>query len=111
MIRDYLGGRYGFDSLEMTTDELIIELKRQAGREMILGEIQGWLSACDLVKFAINLAQMQAAQNPQAAALVNSVTVTPSGTLLKVSASLPQDMFTKMLEPAHKTGATLHQRK
>jgi len=52
VIRDYLGGRYGFDSLEMTTDELIAELKRQAGRELILGEIQGWLSACDLVKFA-----------------------------------------------------------
>jgi len=52
VIRDYLGGRYGFDSLELTTDELIAELKRHAGREMILGEIQGWLSACDLVKFA-----------------------------------------------------------
>jgi hypothetical protein len=52
VIRDYLGARYGFDSLEMTTDELIGELKRQAGRDMILGEIQGWLSACDLVKFA-----------------------------------------------------------
>jgi len=52
VIRDYLGGRYGFDSLEMTTDELIVELRRHAGREMILGEIQGWLSACDLVKFA-----------------------------------------------------------
>ena len=52
VIRDYLGGRYGFDSLEMTTDELIAELKRHAGRELIMGEIQGWLSACDLVKFA-----------------------------------------------------------
>ena len=52
IIRDYLGGRYGFDSLELTTDELIAELRRQAGRELVLGEIQGWLSACDLVKFA-----------------------------------------------------------
>ena len=53
VIRDYLGGRYGFDSLEMTTDELVAELKRHAGRELhLLGEIQGWLSACDLVKFA-----------------------------------------------------------
>lgn len=55
VVRDYLGGRYGFDSLEMTTDELIAELKRQMGRELAslaLGEIQGWLSACDLVKFA-----------------------------------------------------------
>jgi len=52
VIRDYLGARYGFDSLELTTDELIAELRRHAGRELILGEIQGWLSACDLVKFA-----------------------------------------------------------
>jgi len=52
VIRDYLGARYGFDSLELTTDELIAELRRHAGREMILAEIQGWLSACDLVKFA-----------------------------------------------------------
>ena len=54
VIRDYLGGRYGFDSLEMTTDELMAELRARAGRELSLGlgEVQGWLSACDLVKFA-----------------------------------------------------------
>ncbi len=52
IIREYLGGRYAFDSLELTTDELCAELRRQAGRELVLGEIQGWLSACDLVKFA-----------------------------------------------------------
>jgi hypothetical protein len=55
VIRDYLGARYGFDSLEMTTDELVEELKRHAGRDLagfMLSEIQGWLSACDLVKFA-----------------------------------------------------------
>jgi hypothetical protein len=52
VIREYLGGRFGFDSLELTTDELIEELRRAAGRELILGEISGWLAACDLVKFA-----------------------------------------------------------
>jgi hypothetical protein len=55
VIRDYLGARYGFDSLELTTDELIAELGRHTGRDLasfMLGEIQGWLSACDLVKFA-----------------------------------------------------------
>ena len=52
IIREYLGGRYGFDSLELTTDELLAELRRHAGRELVLGEIEGWLSACDLVKFA-----------------------------------------------------------
>jgi hypothetical protein len=52
IIREYLGARFGFDSLELTTDELIDELKRTAGKELILGEIKGWLAACDLVKFA-----------------------------------------------------------
>lgn len=61
----------------------------------------------DLVKFAVNLAQMQAPQNPQTTALIQSVTVTPSGNVLKISASLPQDVFTQMLEPAHKAGSTI----
>jgi hypothetical protein len=52
IIREYLGARFGFDSLELTTDELLAELKKAAGKELLLGEIQGWLSACDLVKFA-----------------------------------------------------------
>jgi hypothetical protein len=52
VIREYLGGRYGFDSLELTTDELMAELRRHAGRELLLGEVEGWLAGCDLVKFA-----------------------------------------------------------
>jgi hypothetical protein len=54
VLREYLGARFGFDSLELTTDELCAELRRSAGRELGIHytEIQGWLSACDLVKFA-----------------------------------------------------------
>ena len=52
IIRDYQGGRFGFDSLELTTDELLAELQRRAGRELVLAEIGSWLQACDLVKFA-----------------------------------------------------------
>ncbi|HVR64510.1 MAG TPA: BatD family protein [Polyangia bacterium] len=52
VIREYLGARFGFDSLELTTDELVAELHRRAERELVLGEIEGWLSAADLVKFA-----------------------------------------------------------
>ena len=52
VIREYLGARFGFDSLELTTDELVAQLRRHSGRELVVGEIQGWLSACDLVKFA-----------------------------------------------------------
>ncbi len=52
VVRDYLGRRFGFDSLEMTTEELLDELRRRAGREIVMGEIAGWLTACDLVKYA-----------------------------------------------------------
>jgi hypothetical protein len=52
VIRDYLGGRYQFDSLELTTDELMAALRRRAGQAPVLTEIEVWLSSCDLVKFA-----------------------------------------------------------
>jgi hypothetical protein len=61
----------------------------------------------DMVKLLINLAQMQAGQDPTAAALIKSVTVTPSGNVVKVSANLPQDIFQQMLEPHKKTGQRL----
>jgi hypothetical protein len=54
-IREYLGGRFGFDSLELTTEELIAIVRRVPADETrgVLGsEIEGWLSGCDLVKFA-----------------------------------------------------------
>jgi hypothetical protein len=54
-IREYLGGRFGFDSLEMTTEELVATLRRsplESSRGVLGSEIEGWLSACDLVKFA-----------------------------------------------------------
>jgi hypothetical protein len=64
----------------------------------------------DLVKFMINLAQMQASKDPQAQQLVNSVKVTPSGSTLNVSASLPEDVFIKMVSPARKAAAGTHRK-
>ena len=56
----------------------------------------------DVAKLLINLAQMQAGQNPNAAALIKSVSVTTSGNTVQISASLPEDVFQTMLN-AHKT--------
>ena len=45
-IREYLGGRFGFDSLEMTTEELVAAMRGVPARETqgVLGsEIEGWL--------------------------------------------------------------------
>ncbi len=56
IIREYLGGRFGFESLELTTEELVLKLRRRVSVEdmpgLVLGEVEGWLSGCDLVKFA-----------------------------------------------------------
>jgi hypothetical protein len=51
-VRHYLGARYGFDGLESTTDEMRALLKRVRPPVPVLPEIGGFLSDCDLVKFA-----------------------------------------------------------
>jgi hypothetical protein len=60
----------------------------------------------DVVQLLINMAQMQANLDPTAAALIKSVTVTASGNVLKIQASLPQDVFQQLLEQAHKKAGT-----
>jgi hypothetical protein len=55
-----------------------------------------------VVKLLINLAQMQTGLNANEAALIKSVTVTASGNVVTISASLPEDVFQTMLN-AHKT--------
>jgi hypothetical protein len=53
--REYLGRRYGFDALDMTTTEILVCLGRvpgaPVGAERGL-DVTAWLWSCDLVKFA-----------------------------------------------------------
>jgi hypothetical protein len=56
----------------------------------------------DVVKLLVNIAQMQTGADPTAAALVKSVTVTASGNVVKVSASLPEDVVQQMLQAGTK---------
>jgi hypothetical protein len=51
-LREYLGGRYGFDSLEMTTKELVLQLDQATLRGITRTELQEFLRETDLVKFA-----------------------------------------------------------
>jgi hypothetical protein len=51
-VREYFGGRYGFDGLECTTDEMLTELRRSALAGISLEEVALFLQQCDLVKFA-----------------------------------------------------------
>jgi hypothetical protein len=53
IVRAYLGARYGFDSLELTTQELLAELVAKAPHLADPnGEVVRFLSETDLVKFA-----------------------------------------------------------
>src|SRR5260370_18880350 len=53
IVREYLGARYGFDSLELTTTELLEALERHAPRKAApLRDIEQLFGAWDLVKFA-----------------------------------------------------------
>ena len=53
IVRAYLGARYGFDSLELTSTELMDELARRAPHLAIAdGEVARFLAGTDLVKFA-----------------------------------------------------------
>ena len=51
-VRKYLGGRYGYDGLECTTREAIVELRRHPMGQPIFHSIDQFLTQADLVKFA-----------------------------------------------------------
>ena len=52
IIREYLGARFEFDSLEMTTTELLDALLARGCPGPDRATISEWSGACDLVKFA-----------------------------------------------------------
>lgn len=53
IVREYLGARYGFDALDMTTTELLDELSKRAAHLTAEGaEVPRFFHDCDLVKFA-----------------------------------------------------------
>src|SRR5262249_53427494 len=52
IVREYLGRRYGFDALDMTSAELLAALERTAAEPAVRGDVESWLGTCDLVKYA-----------------------------------------------------------
>jgi hypothetical protein len=64
----------------------------------------------DMVKLLINMAQMQSGQDPTAATLIKSVTVTTNANVVNVTAKLPEEVFQGMLQ-SHKTmGMAVHKK-
>jgi hypothetical protein len=52
IVREFLGKRFGFDALELTTSELLAALERAPGAEVARKDVEEWLLGCDLVKYA-----------------------------------------------------------
>lgn len=50
--REYLGNRYGFDSIELTTSEILDRLKQYRISQFPLAHYETFLHECDLIKFA-----------------------------------------------------------
>jgi hypothetical protein len=61
-----------------------------------------------ILQFVGNLAQMQAGQNSAAAALAKSLTVTTQGSIVNLSASLPEAQFQQLLTPSPKGAVKPH---
>lgn len=52
VLREYLGGRYGFDGLESTTEEVLSALRHSPLPPSLLAQTERMLRESDLVKFA-----------------------------------------------------------
>jgi hypothetical protein len=52
VVREYLGGRFGFDGLETTSDEMIVLLRSRGVSLGLWQEVAAYLQRCDLIKFA-----------------------------------------------------------
>jgi hypothetical protein len=53
----------------------------------------------DVLKLFVNMAQIQAAQHPEAAALAQSLVVTTQGSTVKITLSLPENQIQQLLKP------------
>jgi hypothetical protein len=58
IVREYAGARFGFDSLELTLDELLRELSRRNTAGLDMQKLEYVLTIADLVKFAKMDAQL-----------------------------------------------------
>jgi len=61
-VREYLGNRYGFDSLELTTSELEDEMRSKDLTGITHRELLHFLGDCDLVKFAKYIPPLEEAE-------------------------------------------------
>jgi hypothetical protein len=69
-MKEYLGARYGFDALELTSEELLAALALRAPVE-VAHEVGQWVKAGDLIRYA----RVPTTRDEAAAALAQAVTL------------------------------------
>jgi len=69
---------------------------------------QNATTVAGMLQFLANMAQLQTAKNPQAAALAQAVTVSASGSTVSITLTLPEDQFQQLVTP--KSGGARPQR-
>lgn len=79
IVRDYLGRRFAFDARDKTSSELMAALERSSAVHEVRVEVERWLGACDLVKYArVSVEHAEAARSlAEARALVQSTRPPP----------------------------------
>lgn len=87
ILRSYLGKRFGFTALDLTTAEIRSRLVSVDGSEAWLESAMSWLSRCDLVKYAKTAADQDEAREALYAArrLIDSTRDVESGRRREVS--------------------------
>jgi hypothetical protein len=56
-------------------------------------------SVADVLKLFVSMAQLQASQHPEAAALAQSLVVSAQGSTVKITLSLPEDQIQQLVKP------------
>jgi hypothetical protein len=92
VVREFLGRRFGFEAMELTTAELLQKLEK-GGPPAALVEVARWLETTDLVKYAGIAASREDAERALSAAIEIVEQVGPRGfmNIAPASASTPPE--------------------
>ncbi len=94
ILREYLGARFGFDALELTTAELLTALSTRAPAD-VTRDMDAWLRAGDLVRYA----RVPTGRDEAAAALAQAVAVVERTRPVAPVAPVTGDVPTVPTEP------------
>ena len=100
ILREYLGLRYGVDTLERTTSELLSEMKVLNPKGLSVYELESFLGGTDLVKFA-NLTPNHGECEQNLTAVEKMISTTRASDLEVAAAEEREEIRRRLEKPAH----------